>query len=71
MLAAVKQVCPEVKSGCGGVTSSGIQAGSAAVFGLPSVSASWIAVVGRQKLQRPFYAKQLIALSAVAMLVMA
>ena len=43
----------------------------ASVAWLPSVSASWIAVVGRQKPQWPFSAKQLIALSAAAMLVMA
>src|SRR5258705_2107272 len=54
MLAAVKQVCPDVKSGCGGVTSSGIQVGSATVAVLPSVSANWIAVTGRQKLHAAF-----------------
>ena len=34
----------------GGVGTSGVQVGSAAVFGLPSVSASRIAVTGRQNL---------------------
>jgi hypothetical protein len=47
--AAVPQACPDGYSGNGGVTSRGIHAGSAPVRGLPSVSASWIAVTGRQK----------------------
>src|SRR6266481_4612528 len=58
--AAVAQACPEGWSGKGGVTSdgrlqtgvagsnSGSHAGSASVAGLPSVSASRIAVIGRQ-----------------------
>src|SRR5437762_2113747 len=40
---------PEGYSGKAGVVSSGVQLGSAVVSGLPSVSASGIAVTGRQK----------------------
>ena len=53
--------CPDGWSGNGGVVSggtvgvagsnSGRQLGSATVAGLPSVSASRIAVIGRQKFQ--------------------
>src|SRR5258706_11619379 len=40
--------CPETWSGCGGVGRSGVHVGSAgSVAGLPSVSASRIAVIGR------------------------
>src|SRR5207244_9548992 len=58
--ALVAQACPEGWSGKGGVTSdgrlqtgvdgsnNGSQVGSASVAGLPSVSASRIAVIGRQ-----------------------
>src|SRR5216110_1012538 len=61
--AAVAQACPEGCSGNGGVTSdgglqtgvagsnSGSHVGSASVTGLPSVSASRIAVIGRQDCQ--------------------
>jgi hypothetical protein len=38
-------------SGDGAVTRSGVQSGSAAVAGLLSVSASGIAVTGRQRFQ--------------------
>ena len=40
--------CPAGYSGCAGVTMSGSQPGSDAVSGLPSASASGIAVTGRQ-----------------------
>ena len=46
--AAVTQPCAAGYSGWFGVTSSGVHAGSAVVAGLPSMSACWIAVTGRQ-----------------------
>src|SRR5205823_6080120 len=61
--ALVAQACPDGCSGKGGVTSSGglhtavvgsnsgSHVGSASVAGLPSVSASRIAVIGRQDCQ--------------------
>src|SRR6266487_5684192 len=61
--AAVAEACPEGWSGKGGVNSggglqtgidgsnSGSHVGSASVAGLPSVSASRIAVIGRQNCQ--------------------
>ena len=59
--APLTQPWPEGWSGNGGVTSGGVvgvdgwnsgsQLGSATVFGLPSVAASWIAARGRQKFQ--------------------
>ncbi len=61
--AAVAQACPDGCSGNGGVNSggglqtdvlgsnSGNHVGSASVAGLPSVSASRIAVMGRQDCQ--------------------
>ena len=60
--APLMQVCPDGWSGKPGVTSggpetgivglkSGSQAGSASVAGLPSLAASRIAVIGRQKFQ--------------------
>src|SRR5258707_7028611 len=61
--APVAEACPEGWSGKGGVTSdgrtqtgvdgsnNGSQVGSATVAGLPSVSASRIAVIGRQNCQ--------------------
>ncbi len=71
MMVAVEHVCPDVKSGNGGVTSSGVQDGSAAVAGLPSVSPSRTAVTGRQKLQCFFSLKQAISESALATSAMA
>src|SRR6266511_1796307 len=61
-VAPLMQVCPAGWSGKPGVTSgapetgtlgsnSGTQAGSATVAGLPSLAASLIAVMGRQKFQ--------------------
>ena len=45
---------------------NGVQAGSPSVLGLPSVSPSWIAVIGRQKLQYALSSQQLIRPSAPA-----
>ena len=47
--APLKAECPDTYSGKGGVTSNGFQSGSAVVWSLPSVSACWMAVIGRQK----------------------
>src|SRR3712207_5304177 len=49
IIALVSDVSPDGCSGYGGVATHGSQVGSAAVRGLPSVSASRIAVIGRQK----------------------
>ena len=49
MNAPVTPAYPLTYSGYGGVVSSGVQVGSAAVAGLPSVSASLMAVIGRHK----------------------
>src|SRR5436190_408802 len=68
---AVTQFAPDGSSGYGGKGRRLVQAASGAVFGLPSVSASWMAVVGRQKLQWAFSAQQLMSASAADMLVMA
>jgi hypothetical protein len=46
--AAPSTLCAESWSGIGGVVTSGVQVGSAVVFGFPSVSAVRIAVTGRQ-----------------------
>src|SRR3954451_7041115 len=72
--ADVPHVCPEGWSGNGGVPSgacpnatgvgelnSGVHCVSGSVSALPSVSASWIAVIGRQKLQRYLLFQQPIA----------
>ena len=48
--APLKVLWPEMYSGKGGVTSSGVQAGSGFVAEFPSRAAAWIAVIGRQKL---------------------
>src|SRR5262245_35320936 len=48
--AAPYALCPDEYDGCAGVAISGVQVGSAAVAGLPSVSAARMAVTGRQKL---------------------
>src|SRR5437870_2371463 len=47
--APLKVLWPEMYSGNGGVTSSGVQVESLTVSGLPSVSALRMAVMGRQK----------------------
>ena len=83
-IAPVAQRCPDGLSGCAGVTSggapgatgvdgsnSGSHVGSAVVAGLPSVSASRMAVIGRQKFQHYFSCQQPIAASAPARLVIA
>ena len=67
----VTQLAPDGSSGYGGSGRSPVQAVSGSVAGLPSVSASGIAVAGRQKFQWAFSAQQLIRLSAPDMLVMA
>src|SRR4051794_16811986 len=82
-MAPAAQLWPEGCSGNGGVTSPGGEAtgvagsnkgvhdGLAAVSGLPSVSASRMAVIGRQKFQWYLLFQQPIAASAAARLVMA
>src|SRR3954453_7213825 len=65
------QLAPDGSSEYGGTGMRAAQLASCAVSSLPSLSASWIAVVGRQKCQCAFSAQQLIALSAPVMLVMA
>src|ERR1700730_840953 len=50
-------------SGWPGVTSSGSQFGSGTVAGLPSVSASWIAVYARQKAKWYFAFRQAVMAS--------
>lgn len=57
--------------GNGGATTSEFHAGSPAVRGLPSVSPSWMAVIGRQKLQYRLSTKQAIWVSARATSTMA
>ena len=47
--AALKVACPEVYDENAGVAQSGVQVGSPAVRGLPSVSPARMAVTGRQK----------------------
>ena len=44
-------LCPESCSGIGGVVTNGAHVVSTSVFGLPSLSPSRIAVIGRQKFQ--------------------
>ena len=51
-------------SGYGGVGISGSQPGSAFVAGFPSVSASLIAVIGRQKRKRALSRQTVISESA-------
>ena len=51
-------------SGYGGVSSSGVHFGSATVAGLPSVFASWMAVIGRQKAKSYLARQQEMAASA-------
>ena len=55
---------PETYSGKGGVTSSDVQLASAAVWSLPSVSASRIAVIGLQKPKSYFVFQATMAASA-------
>src|SRR4051794_26193149 len=66
--APLKVLCPEVYDGKGGVVSSGAQLGSGAVSGLPSRSASWMAVTGRQKAKLYLQSQQVMPASARAML---
>ena len=81
-MAPLMQPCPDGCSGKPGVTSgvpncgvagsnNGVHAGSASVAGLPSVSASRIAVIGRQNFQWYLLSQQPIAPSAEAKLALA
>src|SRR5919202_571623 len=80
-VALLVQLCPDGWSGNGGVDSggtvgvdgsnNGFHAGSASVAGFPSLSASWIASIGRQKFQWNLSFQQPIAPSAAARLVIA
>src|SRR5438552_18615602 len=63
-LAPLTPLWPEMYDGWAGVTRNGVQAGSAAVSGLPSVSAARIAVTGRQKLYVYLASQTAIAESA-------
>src|SRR3954454_5483714 len=78
------QLWPDGYSGNGGVTSgacpaatgvaasnNGVQLASATVREFPSVSAPWMAVIGRQKFQRYLLFQQPIAASAAARLTIA
>ena len=66
--ALLKVLWPDVYSGKGGVSSSGVQFASFSVTGFLSSSAFWIAVMGRQKLQANLQSQQRMAASASAML---
>src|SRR5689334_22162034 len=59
------QECPDECSYQGGVSSSGVQAASGSVAGLPSFAASWIAVTGRQDFQCALSLWHAITASAV------
>jgi hypothetical protein len=50
------------------LATSGVQDGSAVVAGLPSVSANWMAVLGRQKGMSYLPRQQAMAASAAVML---
>src|SRR5437868_5303425 len=67
LAAPLKVLWPESYDGKLGVVRSGVQVGSAAVAGLPSVSAARMAVIGRQKLYVYFASQQAIPASARAM----
>ena len=58
--------CADGYSGWFGVAMSGVQPGSASVAGLPSSSARWIAVTGRQKLKAYLVSQHAIRASAPA-----
>ena len=60
----LKPVCPEGCSGYGGFGISGDHPASGSVLGLPSVSASLIAVIGRQNDQCALSSQTLIRGSA-------
>jgi hypothetical protein len=63
-IALPKALSPEGCSGYGGLLISGSQVGSASVAGLPSLSASRIAVIGRQKSHRALSSQAAIPASA-------
>src|SRR5881275_2828216 len=62
--APLKVLWPEVYEGNGGVVSSGRQFGSRSVSGLPSRSASRIAVIGRQRSYLNLHSQQQTPASA-------
>ena len=64
--APLTQECAEGYSGNGGVTINGVQFGSGVVAGLPSVSASGMAVTGRHESNQYFASQQPITESARA-----
>ena len=66
--APLKVLWPETYSGNGGVMSNEVQAGSATVAALPSLSACRMAVIGRQKSDENLASQATIAASARATL---
>src|SRR5687767_351842 len=64
--APLNVLCPDVYAGKLGVVISGVQAGSAVVLGLPSLAASRMPVIGRQKLYSYLASQQEMAASASA-----
>src|SRR5215469_9088139 len=63
--APLTQECADGYSGKGGVTISGVQAGSGAVASLPSVSPSWIALTGRHESYSYLASQQPMIASAI------
>src|SRR4030095_6664669 len=70
-IALLSVACPDGYSGWCGVAASGVQPGSASVAGLPSSSARWMAVTGRQKLNAYLASQHAIAASAPGMFMIA
>src|SRR5690606_36102421 len=64
----LKVLCPDVYSGNGGVGISELQVTSGSVSGLPSVSASRMAEIGRHRSYVNFASQQEIAASAMVRL---
>ena len=60
-IAPLITACPEGNSGKFGVGTSGTHVGSGDVNGFLSVSAPWMAVIGRQKLKAYFASQQAMA----------
>src|SRR5215218_8717596 len=69
--APLNELWPLVYDGNGGVSSSGVQSGSATRAGVFNLSASRIAVTGRQTSKRNLQSQQAMATSAIATLSMA
>src|ERR1044071_155821 len=67
-LDALKVLCPDVYDGNGGVAMSGVQFVSASVSGLPSTSACWMPVMGRQLLYAYLVSHATMAASATVRL---